>query len=225
MTVGEAFNKSVAYYDEWIQQALPGYPEIFRVAVSLLPEGTGDGMTIVDLGAGTGLFSSHAIKRLPRARYILWDVAEDMLEVAKKRFSDRLGQFEFVVGDYRELGDLKNIDGVISSLSIHHLPHEDKQELFKQIHSALKPEGLFINIDQIAAESDTAAELYWSWWLQMLRQNKADEKRIQDSIDRRRQYDQDATLVQQLDWLKQAGFDHVDCIYKNYFVGVFMAVK
>ena len=59
----------------------------------------------------------------------------------------------------------------------------------------------------------------------MLRQKKADEKRVQDSIERRRHYDLDATLFQQLDWLKQAGFDHVDCIYKNYFVGVFMAVK
>lgn len=225
MTVEEAFNKSVAYYDDWIQQAVPGYPDIFTIAVSLLPEGPGDGLTIIDLGAGTGLFSSHAIKRLPQARYILWDVAADMLNLARKRFHEYPTQFEFVANDYRELAGLADVDIVISSLSIHHLSHQDKQKLFKKIHSILKPGGIFINLDQIAAESDRVAELYWSWWLQMLRQKGADEERIQESIKRRQQFDQDATLGQQLDWLKQAGFEHVDCIYKNYFVGVFMAVS
>ena len=33
MTVTEAFNLSVAYYDDWIKQALPSYPQIFQISL------------------------------------------------------------------------------------------------------------------------------------------------------------------------------------------------
>ena len=36
--------------------------------------------------------------------------------------------------------------------------------------------------------------------------------------------DRDAGLFEQLSWLEQAGFD-ADCIYKHYFVAVFLALK
>lgn len=182
-------------------------------------------MTVLDLGAGTGLFSSHVFGVLPSAKFILWDVAEQMLDVAKERFSAQQAQFEFVVKDYREITDLSGVDVVISSLSIHHLLDSDKQRLFKNTFSTLKPGGVFINVDQIAAESESIVDLYWSMWLREARAKQLDEQRIQESIARRQRYDHDATLAQQLEWLEQAGFTNTDCVYKNYFVGVFLATK
>jgi tRNA (cmo5U34)-methyltransferase len=225
MTIGKAFNKTVEYYDDWVKQALPNYTELFAAAVSLLPKDQGKGMTVLDLGAGTGLFSSHVYDKLPAAKFVLWDVAEQMLDVAKERFLVQQAQFEFVVKDYREITGLSEVNVVISSLSIHHLLDPDKQELFRNIYSILKTGGLFINIDQFAAESEDMVEQQWSQWLNYVRTKQLDEKRIQQSIKRRKEYDHDATLTQQLEWIKQAGFKNADCAYKNYFVGVFSAEK
>ena len=37
MTVGQAFDQSVAYYDNWMKLALPSYDEIFSTALELIP--------------------------------------------------------------------------------------------------------------------------------------------------------------------------------------------
>ena len=38
-------------------------------------------------------------------------------------------------------------------------------------------------------------------------------------------FDREATLLDQLSWLGEAGFADCDCVYKNYLMGLFYAVK
>ena len=42
---------------------------------------------VLDLGSGTGLLSYFWFKECGTAEYVLADIAEDMLEVSKKRFA------------------------------------------------------------------------------------------------------------------------------------------
>lgn len=225
MTIGHSFDESVAYYDEWVKQALPSYDEIFSVATGLIPFPTDAPLDVLDLGAGTGLFSQQVLERYPQTKFVLYDVAPRMLEVAKHRFQGCPGQFEFIADDYRHLEVMGEFDVVISSLSIHHLPDGEKQDLFRRVYAALRDNGLFINVDQIKGPTPYLEDLYWSKWLEMVRRKGAAEDKIRDSIQRRTAYDQDALLTDQLLWLREAGFANVDCVYKNYFVGVFLAMK
>lgn len=225
MTIDQAFNASIDYYDDWMKKALPGYDSLFASALTLIPFDSSRPIDVLDLGAGTGLFSSHVLAKYPRARFVLYDLADKMLEVARDRFQTCLSQFEFVVGDYRKLQVSQNFDLVISSLSIHHLTDDEKQALFRSIYGVLRKPGLFINIDQIRAETACLRDVYWNYWLTHVRRRESSEQRIQESIDRRVTYDQDALLMDQLLWLKDAGFVNVDCVYKDFFVGVFLAMK
>ncbi len=119
----------------------------------------------MDLGAGTGLFSKHVLEKYPQANFVLYDLADKMLEVAKDRFQSTPAQFEYVVGDYRTLQVTHDFDLVISSLSIHHLTDDEKQDLFRSIYGVLRKPGLFINIDQIRGETAYLREVYWNFWL------------------------------------------------------------
>ena len=225
MTIDEAFNESVAYYDSWVQKALPCYEELFSVAVASIPFATGQELTILDLGAGTGLFSYHVFQRYGNSHYTLVDVADQMLDISRKRFEESSGQFSYITGDYRTTFPASQFDLIISSLSIHHLIDQEKKKLFKDIYRKLKPGGTFINVDQIKAPSEHFQEMYWSTWLSKVRQSNAGEEQIQQSIRRRTEFDKDSTLVDQLKWLQEAGFERVDCLYHHYFVGVFFAQK
>jgi tRNA (cmo5U34)-methyltransferase len=225
MTIEQAFNATVDYYDDWMRKALPNYDDIFGAAVDLIPFGPTARPQVLDLGAGTGLFSQHVLGKYPRAEFTLFDLAEKMLAVARERFGAYPPQFKFVTGDYRTLNATQEFDLVISSLSIHHLDDGEKAALFCSVFKWLRPGGVFINVDQVRGETAYLRNLYWEHWLAQVRRSGAAEERIRESIDRRTTYDRDATLADQLQWLRAAGFENVDCVYKNFFVAVFFGSK
>jgi tRNA (cmo5U34)-methyltransferase len=196
-----------------------------QIALELLPPSPQIPLQVLDLGAGTGLFSTLVHSKYPTACFTLWDVADKMLEVAKSRFANSTAQFSYVVGDYRSFAALDSYDLIISSLSIHHLSDPEKQELFRCIFRALKLGGIFLNMDQIKGPTLELQETYCQKWEEITRINGATEEEIQGGMERRRLYDREATLENQLQWLREAGFQEVDCIYKKWLMGLFYARK
>jgi tRNA (cmo5U34)-methyltransferase len=225
MSIDQAFNKTVEYYDSWIRKAVPGYDDLFAAAKELIPFSPDAAVDVLDLGAGTGLFARQVMDMCPRGRFVLWDVAEKMLEVARDRFRDCAGHIELVVDDYRNFTDKGRFDLVISSLSIHHLSDEEKKELFRRIYGALRQGGIFINIDLIRGPTPYLEELYSGNWLSKWKKAGASDDEIRAGIERREAFDRDAPLEDQLGWLRDAGFSDVDCVYRNFKMGVFIAMK
>ncbi len=225
MTIDKAFNDSTPTYNDWMRRALLGYSDLFGNAVRVIPFDINSPIRVLDLGAGTGSFAAHVSAIYPNARFVLMDVADKMLEAARERFKDQGERFAFEVADYRHLQGIGEYDLVISSLSIHHLTDDEKASLFKTVFNLLKPAGAFINIDQIRGETETLRRLNWNRWLNHVQSSGATEEQIRASIERRTTYDKDALLADQINWLKQAGFSDVDVVYKNFFLGVFLAIK
>jgi len=222
-TVDQAFSEAAPQYDAWVKQALPAYDELFAVAVEIIPFGHAKVIEIADLGAGSGLFAQHVQAKYPKANFTLVDASGEMLNIARERFAKQDASFSFIEQRLEDFEDSERFDLVISSLAIHHLEDSDKQSLFRRIYAALRPQGTFINVDQIRGEPPFH-KLYWDTWLAKVRASGAAESNIQTSVRRRKEFDHDATLSNQLIWLRQAGFA-ADCIYKHYFVAVLLALK
>ena len=224
-TIAQAFDASVDYYDDWMRVALPSYAGIFAAALEQIPFEKNASIRVLDLGAGTGLFSWRVLEEYPAAQFTLCDLAPKMLEIARGRFAAYPSQFTYLVEDYRQTPADQKFDLVISSLSIHHLSDEDKRALFIRIYSLLEDGGLFINIDQVWGPTEYWQSRYWEQWLEKVRRGGASQDQIVASVKRRKEYDREASLADQLQWLEQAGFSQVDCVYKHAFIGVFCAFK
>ena len=224
-TIAQAFDASVDYYDDWLRVALPSYNGIFSAALEQIPFEKDASIRVLDLGAGTGLFSWHVLGEYTSAVFTLCDLAPKMLEIARQRFAPYTNQFTYLIEDYRQIPVDQKFDLVISSLSIHHLSDADKRGLFARIYSLLEDDGLFINIDQVWGPTEFWQSHYWNQWLEKVRFSGAAEEQIEASVQRRKEYDREASLVDQLQWLGQAGFSQVDCVYKHAFIGVFCAFK
>ncbi len=225
MAIEQAFNRTVEYYDSWIRKAVPGYDDLFAAAKELIPWASDAAIDVLDLGAGTGLFARQVLEKCPQGRFVLWDVAGKMLDVARERFRDRPDQFSYVVDDYRNLRDAESFDLVISSLSIHHLEDREKSDLFRRVYAVLRDGGVFIDIDLIRGPTASLEEFYWNNWLGKIRRAGASEEEIQAGIERRVAFDKEALLEEQLLWLREAGFTDVDCVYRNFKMGLFLGVK
>jgi tRNA (cmo5U34)-methyltransferase len=225
VAIDQAFNETVEYYDSWIGKAVPGYGDLFAAAKELIPFTSDAAVDVLDLGAGTGLFASQLLEQYPLGRFVLWDVAGKMLDVARQRFCDRPGQFRYVVDDYRNLTEAGSFDLVISSLSIHHLEDAEKRGLFRRIHEILRERGVFINIDLIRGPTPVLEEFYCKNWFEKMRRAGASEEEIRAGIERRLAFDRDALLDDQILWLREAGFTDADCVCRNFKMGLFLGVK
>ena len=205
----DVFNRTAATYDQQRSRLIPGYEAFYRWAVDLIPPDAG---YCIDLGAGTGLLASLVRARLPATQLHLVDISSEMLDLARKRFAgDSAVTFEHA--DYATAPVPGNPDAVISALSVHHLDHAAKQELFLRIAQSLRPGGVFINADQVLGPTPALEAEYRHRWLAQCRLLGASEDQIEQSLFRQ-QADQCATVEEQLVWMRQ-NFDQVDCWFKD----------
>ncbi|MBE8998586.1 class I SAM-dependent methyltransferase [Nostoc sp. LEGE 12447] len=220
MNIQEAFNAAATDYDSLRRVLIPCFDDFYKTAVEIIPSERIAPIKVLDLGAGTGLYSGMVQSVFPNAEFTLLDLAPEMLEKAKLRFS-KMGKFpKILIGDYidTDLGD--SYDLIISALSIHHLSDFEKELLYQRIYDVLNPGGIFVNADQVLGKTPDLEKLYRQHWLDSIRA-KGISKEDLKAAQKRMEYDRMATLEIQLHWLEAAGFQNVDCWYKNFSFAVF----
>jgi tRNA (cmo5U34)-methyltransferase len=103
---------------------------------------------------------------------------------------------------------------VVSSLSIHHLDDGDKQAVFRKAYGSLKPNGVFVNADQVAGRTAELEQRYKALWLAQVRALGATEEQIEASLYRQRE-DRCTPVEVQVSWMAEARFADADCWYKE----------
>lgn len=204
------FDTTAATYDAARSKLIPCFDEFYDTAIRLLPENTDH---VLDLGAGTGLLSAFVRQRFPEAYLHLIDNSEPMLAQARQRFS-RDQETVFQLADYTQAIEPREYDAVVSALSIHHLPDKVKQQLFGRVRAALKPGGVFINAEQILQPTPELEEQAKADWLTEVRALGATDEQIAASLLRQTE-DRCATVDDQLQWMREAGFSQVSCDFQQ----------
>ena len=217
------FNSASELYDSQRRHLIPCFDEFYRIPLELSRQ-VSHVRRILDIGAGTGLMSAFFHQQYPHAHITLVDFSEDMLHKARQRFVGK-NNFHYLALDFNAADFNENeYDLVISGLAIHHLTHEAKRRLFFKIYNILVPNGWFINADQILGESDFADKLYRDGWRQKIEASPLTEEE-KNSAFNRLQFDIFSPLSQQLQWLREAGFNKVHNYYQYYNFVVFAGIK
>lgn len=220
MNIQQAFNAAAADYDQLRRILIPCFNDFYKTAVEVIPFERTAPLKVLDLGAGTGLYSSMVQAVFPNAEFTLLDLATEMLEKAKTRFSQMGKSPKILIGDYIKTDLREPYDLIISGLSIHHLSDADKAQLYQKIFNTLKPGGMFVNADQVLGKTLELERCYRQHWLDSVRALGISEDEL-NAAKKRMEYDRMATLDAQLNWLKAAGFQDVDCWYKHFSFAVF----
>ncbi|MFA6872678.1 MAG: methyltransferase domain-containing protein [Bacteroidaceae bacterium] len=221
-SVKEQFDQISEKYDSQRRILIPCYSDFYGIAVEWLHFKTFT-PKILDLGAGTGLFSQFVLEKYPQAELTLLDFSEQMLTVARARFAN-LRNVSFQVADMMAFQTEGKYDAVISSLAIHHLSDEDKQKLFKKIQGLLNEGGFFVNAEQVKDRTDYIHSFYTERRHLRLERSELPKEAVEASYERNK-LDQCASVSEQLEWLKEAGFKEVDCPFKYYIFAVLWGMK
>ncbi len=235
-----AFNDSdiITTYDLDMDVWHPNRKIMASIACEILPFDKSANIQVLDLGVGTGYLSHKIIKTFPNVSIIAIDAAELMIDKAKIRLKDQLGQITFRIATFQELSnneiDLSGIDTVVSAFALHHLLREEKLRLFQYVHSILKPNGWFINCDIFNATDPAIETLFRRLLYKGTQERTLNLKHQEKSLDyiateytskEKRDGDNPLSIAEETQLLTQAGFRTVDCFWKEYREAVYGGTK
>lgn len=190
----------------------------------------GSGLSCLELGCGNGFVTSNLKMRYPDNCFTLLDGSASMVQKAKE--SLRGQRFRFIHSDFssffKDGRENERYNFIYSSMAIHHVPHNEKRDLYRDIYGALNDGGLFLSIDTVLPTDERSEDIQLVMWRDWMRKHRAslplkDTEKFDNIPDKYRQNPENVPsgLCQQLDMLGEAGFHGADCFYKAGLFALF----
>ncbi|MDQ6782643.1 MAG: class I SAM-dependent methyltransferase [Actinomycetota bacterium] len=156
---------------------------------------------VLDIGTGDGRLLGLVLAARPGSSGVALDYSPAMLAAARARFSADRQPVDVVDHDVNHrLPDLGRFDVVVSSFAIHHCPDLRKRALYAEVFAALSPGGVFLNLEHVASPTERLHDAF----LAAIGYSRETEDRSNILLD----------TGTQLRWLREIGFDDVDCHWK-----------
>lgn len=155
---------------------------------------------VLDLGCGDGHLLSLVLCHCPQATGVGVDFSPTMLKHAETRFQDD-DRVTLVEHDLdKRLRDWGTFDCIVSSFAIHHCDDDRKRQIYAEVFDRLEPGGVFCNLEHVASPTP---EIHWRF-LSELGSSIKEEDPSNQLLD----------VGTQLRWLRELGFQQVDCHWK-----------
>jgi tRNA (cmo5U34)-methyltransferase len=201
-------------YDVEIRRFIPDYDDMLVTGVELLAALAPPAAHVLDLGGGTGALSAAVLGGLPEARVTVLDVDSSMLGEARRRLARFGDRVEFREASF--LGPLPAADAVMASLALHHV-HDlsAKTDLYRAIHAALGPGGVFLNLDAAITEGPRLNALTFQRWAARMAEHGIPEAEARGHFTAWADEDRYFPLDEELAALRRAGFAEVECFWRR----------
>ena len=176
--------------------SIPHRDEGFDVLLEFLPPTP---RRVLDLGTGDGYLLALIREHPPGSGGVAVDFSPEMLARARARFA---GEPAVTVVEHdldRPLPDAwGSFDVVVSSFAIHHVDHPRKRALYREVRDRLEPGGMFCNLEHVDSATPELHEAF------LVALGHAEDDPSNQLLD----------VETQLRWLRELGFEQVDCHWK-----------
>ena len=231
--------RSPEYVDWWINdQVREADRKLLRRKLTfLIPFESEASLRVLDVGGGAGGVSMEILTAYPNCTVVCQDFSEAMLGHARRSLAQFSERVTFVMSDLRDSTWSQIIDGsfdaVVTCSALHNVPGRIR-EIYREVFSLVNSGGCFLNCDLVPPPGPMLARIYLKNRLAAYRARIKEETGVDKSLEeiekewreRRSHYAQwpggtergfriSASVTNHLEWLSQAGFDEVDCLWKD----------
>ncbi len=225
----------VRTFVEGIRGGIPFGAEQIEVMLRVI-EARGVAVThVADLGCGSGVLARALLARYRGAHATLVDFSAPMLDEARAQLGRYVPSPRFVAADLANsewvdtIADRAPFDVVVSGYAIHHLPHERKRALYREIYTRLAPGGMFVNIEHVASRTHWIEAISDDLMIESLyafhAAQRSGKTRAQVAHEFVHRPDKAANVLapveEQCEWLRAIGYEDVDCYFKVFELAVF----
>jgi tRNA (cmo5U34)-methyltransferase len=219
---------------EDVRGALPGADLQLEVMGKIVELWSPRVSRILDVGCGDGILGRRLLERFPAARVTFIDFSEPMLTAVRDKVASS-PRATVLKADFSEpswlnaLADKNPFDVVVSGFAIHHQPDARKRRLYAEIHANLSPGGVFLNLEHVASATDSGEKLFDDFLVDHLlrfhKSRKPDTTRQEIETKHHNRPDKKENILAPVDlqceWLRQIGFQDVDCFFKVFELALF----
>ena len=246
---GFKYKEWINRWDKMQEHYVTNRTERFTIIQQLIKNTQKSPVTILDIGCGTGSLMGQVLKASPNAKAIGVDFDLSLLELAKYRLKKYGNNVNFFHIDLRDDSwtkySIKQANAVISATALHWLTKTQLSKFYKQIYKLLKPKGIFLNADHVGNEYKCIQD---NWQKQRIKRLNKEHKGVDDwrgfwndyskalnlDIDDPNKrviggweggVEDGLPLAWHFDKLREAGFSHLDCFWRDECDAIYGGIK
>jgi tRNA (cmo5U34)-methyltransferase len=219
---------------EGIRGAIPGANFQLEVLRKIVSEWCPRPTRILDLGCGDGALGRMLLDVHPAAHLVFADFSDPMLEALQKQIGTdqrtTVIKTDFATPAWAKgFKGEKPFDVIVSGFAIHHQPDDRKKALYTEIYELLGEGGVFLNLEHVSSPTLSVGALFDSFFVDHLLLFHRDttpnrtRQEIEEGYYQRPDKKENilAPVETQCQWLRDLGYQDVDCFLKVFELALF----
>jgi len=223
------FGEEVAkVFDDMVDRSVPFYGEIQRMISEIGRDYAVKGTNIYDLGCSTGTSMILLNKTVDQdVKFIGIDDSTEMLKKCEEKLQQTgiSREYDLQYSDLNSKLSLSNASVINLCLTLQFIRPLNRGRLIKEIYDALNPSGCLILTEKVLGEESMFNRQFIDYYYNMKRRNKYSDLEISQKREALENVLIPYKLRENMQLLRDSGFNMIDIFFKWYnFCGI-LAVK
>jgi len=220
------FDENVAsVFDDMLSRSVPFYNEMLNITTSFALKYTKENSSIYDLGCSTAStlinIANHSKDKL---KLIGIDTSSAMLDRASHKAKGYGHEIEFIQDDIFNV-ELKSADVIISNYTLQFIRPLQREKLISKIYDALNEGQVFIFSEKVICEDKVLNKQFIDEYYNFKKEQGYSEFEIAQKREALENVLIPYTYDENQKMIKDAGFKHIECIFKWINFATFIAIK
>jgi len=219
------FDNEVAdVFDDMIDRSVPFYKENLNLSTNILKTYLNNNDKVLDLGSSTGTFLINLAKLNPSLSLIGVDNSSAMIQKATKKAKAFGVNIKFIESDFLEY-EFNTNKLISANYTIQFIRPIKREKLISKIYNSLEDNGIFLMSEKLISEDKKLNKILIDEYYEYKKQKGYSEYEIAKKREALENVLIPYSELENREMLKNAGFKHIEVIFRWCNFATFLAFK